>query len=123
MTQTVRIALPVPAAGHGIGDEGDAYVSSLLVEITVDGQVMTRIDGTAFELLVTAARLRHLAFHPRTRAFVPGNMKSRSLAERLERNWSCVDSLSSLHPGLVELAESTIACGRRGMVAAWRQVN
>lgn len=123
MTKPMHMALPVPPIGHAIGCEGDAYIASLLIELTVDGERMEPIDGATFEAMMTAARLRHLCFHPRTRAFIPNEMKAPILARLFERHWSSIDSLSSDLECIVACTDRTIERAKGGTLISWRQIN
>lgn len=123
MSDLIRIALPVPATGTALGDAGDDYVASLSVGILVDGVPLDALDGDTFEAIMTATRLRHLAFHPRTRAFVPGEMKAASLHAAIERHWSSIDAHASELPDLTRIADIVAKSIRTATTVAWMQMN
>lgn len=123
MNAIMRMALPVPAIGTAIGDEGDAYVASLAITVSVDGQPVGTLPGDVFEAIVTSMRVRHLAFHPRTRAFTAGSMKAPALVAAIDRNWSSIDGFAIEVDGLREAAQALrdAANGKSGV--SWVQAN
>lgn len=118
-----RIALDVPATGTALGDAGDAYVASLQIDLRVDGRSIATVDGTAFEAIMSALRLRHLCFHPRTRAFKPGSMGAWAMAQSIDRHWASIDSHASEIDGIRETADAMLAACRGAETAAWFQAN
>ena len=120
MTQPSRMALPVPPVGTALGDAGDAYVASLQVEILVDGRVLVTVDGTAFEEIVSAIRLRHLAFHPRNRGLLSNRMKAASFCAAIDRHWSSVDSYG---PRTAGIADTVATAARTADFVGWAQAN
>jgi len=123
MTDLTRMALPVPATGTALGQPGDDYVASLIVGITVDGAPLDVIDGPTFEAILSATRLRHLGFHPRTRAFIPGEMKAPSLHAAIERHWSSIDAHAAELPDLPRIADIVAKSIRTATTVAWLQMN
>lgn len=123
MNSLTRMALPVPAVGTALGDAGDAYVASLQIQISVDGRPLAVMGGTAFEMLMLSVRLRHLAFHWRTRAFVAGEMKAPSLAALIGRHWCSIDSSASEAEGLLDAAREIDDACRDASVVSWSQIN
>lgn len=119
----VPMAHAVPAPGRALGPAGDAYVASLLVDIFVDDTKVATLPGETFEQLMTAAQVRHLAFHPRTRGLIGGMMKALSLNTRIERNWSSIDSFASENPELATIANQLVADLALGSVVLWSQAN
>jgi len=120
MNDIVRLALPVPPIGTSLGDAGDAYVSSLAIQIAADGQPVAMITGTIFEELFDAVRLRHLGFHPRTRAFVAGSIPSDHLRAAIERLWASIDSYGD---DVFAAAETISAAAAVSKSVAWSQTN
>lgn len=122
MNHLTRTALPVPALGTAISDEGDAYVASLMIEINVDSTHTLTVDGTSFEMIMSAIRLRHLAFAPRTRALVAGEMKAASFTAAISRHWSSIDSMAE-EPRLLEVAGTLETFTRDASAISWKQTN
>lgn len=119
MTLT-RIALPLP--GCAISDEGDRYVASLDVRIAgEDGSVET--TGDMLEELLTAIRLRHLAFHPRTRAMTPYAMKALTLVAAIDRHWSSIDTHDEGAGRLLTFATQVQALARASGIISWWRTN
>ena len=124
MNSVTRMAMPVPTLGSALTEDGDAYVDSLSIQLSIDGKPLLTMTGTQFEWLMSSARIRHLAFHPRTRAFVPGEMKAPALTERIERYWSAIDDASSeAGHGLRENADTVATAARSAGMVSWSQVN
>lgn len=121
MTNLTRMALPVPGVGSALTEKGDEYVASLLVEIVIDGQVALTVTGTAFEEIMSAVRLRHLAFHPRMRALMEGHIKAPSLVAAIERHWSAIDSHGDAQ--LNETADTIVTLARAVESVTWNQAN
>lgn len=112
-TTPMPVSLPMPMSGSAIGEAGDAYVESLRVAIEVDGQAVATVTGT----------MRHIAFHPRTRALIGGSMKAPSFAAAVDRHWSSIDSTGFAVAGLTETADTMATHARTGTTISWRQVN
>ena len=123
MNALTRMALPVPAVGTAIGEAGDAYVASLQIQISVDGQPLLTMSGMAFEWFMLSMRLRHLAFHPRSRAFVPGEMKAPSMTRHIGRDWASIDSSASEVEGLIDTARTIETACRDAVTVSWSQIN
>lgn len=123
MNALTRMALPVPAVGTAIGEAGDAYVDSLGIQISVDGRPLTVMGGTAFEWFMLSLKLRHLSFHPRTRAFMPGEMKAPAMTRTIGQNWSSLDSASTEIKGLLDTAAGIENACRDAAIVSWSQVN
>lgn len=123
MNSLTRMALPVPAVGTALGDAGDAYVASLQIQISVDGRPFTVMGGTAFEMLMLSIRLRHLSFHPRTRAFVPGEMKAPAMTKAIGRDWSSLDGNATEVEGLLDAARDIENACRDASVVCWSRIN
>ncbi len=109
-----RIALPIPRVGTALSEDGDAYVASLDVVLRAPGGTVA-LDGTTFESLTMAVGLRHLAFHPRSRAAIPGAIPATAMARHIEANWSSVDS-----HGVEGAAERVLAICADGGEVGWR---
>ena len=117
-----RMPLPVPPAGTGIGEAGDAYVASLDIGFFVDDAAPIVVDGTVFEEIMSAIRLRHLVFHPRTRSFLVGSMKASSFVAAVDRYWASIDSFG---PRAAEIADTLATAARAdgAQTVSWNQVN
>lgn len=118
-----RMALDLPAVGTALGDAGDAYVASLQIDLRVDGKAVATIDGTTFEAIMSALRLRHLCFHPRTRAFQPNSMGAWAMAQSIERHWSSIDSYGDEIADIRDTADMVLTSCRAGGTVAWFQAN
>ena len=123
MTTPTRIALPVPAPGTALGDAGDAYVASLQIGILVDGAPLDMLEGPAFEAIMSACRLRHLGFHPRTRGFVEGEIMAASLHRAIERHWASIDAHAAEMPDLPRIADVLARSIATATTIAWIQMN
>jgi hypothetical protein len=123
MTALTSPALPVPALGTALGPAGDAYVASLQVALKVDGQPVGILDGPRFETLMLALRLRHLAFHARTRALIPGQVPAATLDAAIARYWAALDAHAVDTPGLLATAEALELAVRGAGVLTWAQAN
>ena len=123
MNTPIRMALDVPALGTAISDEGDAYVDSLAISVAIDGKPPVVLTGTAFEAIMTALRLRHLCFHPRTRAFTAGSMKAPNLVAAIDRHWSSIDGAAYEIDGLRESADTIRTMALGAVEASWTQTN
>lgn len=72
-------------------EAGDRWMRSLTVAVEA-GSDRIEIDALAFEEFMMALAIRHLAVHPRSRDIVAGSMPGDRLHDRIERNWSGIDS-------------------------------
>lgn len=122
MNHLTRMALPVPALGFALGEDGDAYIASLAVGILIDGKSAMTVSGPTFETIMMCLRLRHLAFSPRTRSLIPGSMKAPSFASYVDRYWSALDS-SAEETALTETADSLATLARDAETISWSQAN
>lgn len=115
----IRMALPVPPIGEGLGAAGDDYVSSIQIELTSCHQSV-RTGGEPFQALMLAITRCHLAFHPRTQAFQPGSAKAQSIAARIEARWSSVEAMGE---DVTALAHQILKITGEADILSWTQVN
>jgi hypothetical protein len=123
MPKLTTMALPVPPVGTSLNGSGEAYIASLQVYAECgedNASIGTGTTGDVLEALLMAAKLRHLAFHPRTFAFSAFSMDGAKLVAALERNWSSIDASG---PEVVDLADMLVVFGKRTRTVSFRQTN
>lgn len=130
--QPMRTALPVPALGHALGQSGENYIASLDISIgggDDDGSILTTGDGSilttgdVFEMLMLAIGLRSLAFAPRSLAFTPNGIDAIKLSNRIDANWSSIDSSARDMPEVLEIANDIQEAARHWTRVSWTQFN
>ena len=125
-TQQAKL-IPAPKAPtvDALGEAGDRYVAALAVRVFVhaadraDPIDVVLVPGDRFEAIMTALRLRHLAFHPRTRAFVPNCMKAAGWTRHVDLHWAHLDSYSDEMPEVTAIADAITASARGAHEVSW----